>query len=135
MYFTTIENSSSVYFIQKLLSWIRIRLDPHLFSLLDPDPHSEKLLDRSGFSVFHISVHSYTFSQLVTPINYCIYSSIYITVYTVVNTTFLGISVLQICFFLRHILLFFHNLFEKTVYYTFSHFLNTHNIGNVNETF
>ena len=122
MYFTTIENSSSVYFIQKLLSWIRIRMDPHLFSLLDPDPHSEKLLDRSGFSVFHISVHSYTFSQLVTPINYCIYSSIYITVYTVVNTTFLGISVLQICFFLRHILFFFHNLFEDGVLHIFTLF-------------
>ena len=33
------------YFLQNLLSWIRIRMDPHLFYLLDPDPHSEKLLD------------------------------------------------------------------------------------------
>ena len=48
MYFTTIENFSCVYFLQNLLSWIRIRMDPHSFYLLDPDsdPHSEKLLDQ-----------------------------------------------------------------------------------------
>ena len=44
-YFTTIEKSSRVYFFQHLLSWIRIRMNPHLFYLLDPDPHTVKLLD------------------------------------------------------------------------------------------
>ena len=48
MYFTTIENSHEFIFLQKFSSWIRIRMDPHSFYLLDPDsdPHSEKLLDQ-----------------------------------------------------------------------------------------
>ena len=41
MFFTTIEISSRVYFLQILLNWIRIRI----FKQPDPDPHSEKLLD------------------------------------------------------------------------------------------
>ena len=46
MCFTTIKNSSWVYFfLQVLLTWIRIWI--HIFKQLDPDPdpHSEKLLD------------------------------------------------------------------------------------------
>ena len=45
--YKTIENSLCVYFLQNSLSRIRIRMDPHSFYLLDPDPvpHSEKLLD------------------------------------------------------------------------------------------
>ena len=46
MHFTTKENSSRVPFLPNLLSWIRIRMDPDSFYLLNPDPHSEKLLDQ-----------------------------------------------------------------------------------------
>ena len=43
MYFTTMENSSLVYFLQNLLSLIR--MDRIQFYLLNPHPHSEKQLD------------------------------------------------------------------------------------------
>ena len=34
-----------MFIFLNLLSWIRIRMDPHSFHIRDPDPHSEKLLD------------------------------------------------------------------------------------------
>ena len=45
MYYTIIEHSLCVNFLQNLLSWIRLRIGSAFFYLLDPDPHSEKLLD------------------------------------------------------------------------------------------
>ena len=41
MYFTTKENSVSLFFTK----FVKQDPDPHSFYLLYPDPHSEKLLD------------------------------------------------------------------------------------------
>ena len=41
MYFTTKENSVSLFFTK----FVKLDPDPHSFYLLDPDPHSEKVLD------------------------------------------------------------------------------------------
>ena len=56
LFVTEITEASTVDLVSKAGPWIRIRMDQHSFSLLDPDPHSicgsgsrrEKLSDKNG---------------------------------------------------------------------------------------
>ena len=61
MYFTT-KDSSGVYFLPNLLSWIRIRMDPHSFHLLDPDPQKMNagIIDSPGVYRFLLLASNYS---------------------------------------------------------------------------